>query len=228
MINTKNKLIDLAVDYFLANKDKISYEQLDVLFNGNIYIDELTTAAMLLVSTAIVHNIPIKNELRQYENCYNGLITFWKSNKQEKYIVAITSSDTLIDLASGCVLPALEFLNKNHDFLVSGKGERIPDLIDTKTGITYEVKSNYMRRKSVSSLHNANRLLDCDNTHLVCYYVHNDIPESRAALMRFPNKIPEFKYSHAVSNELLSIIKAGELIPEVEKRLAELGFSWNP
>ena len=230
----KDILVDIVVKYFLNNKDKISYDTLHELFSGITHTDELTTAAELIVGTAIVHNIPVKNkqmgtmELRSYTDCYGGLITFWKANQQEKFIIALTHNETLVDLASCRILPVLEFLNTNHDFLEAGMGEGIPDLVDLETGITYEVKSNYRTRDSVSSLHDANRLLDCDGTHLVCYSVFNNIPDFRAAMLRFPNKLPEFKYSHAVNDNLLSIIKSGELIPEVEKRLADLGFNWNP
>lgn len=230
----KCKLVDAVVRYFLENKDKISYDTLHELFSGITHVDELTTAAELIVGTTIVHNIPVKNEktglmeLRHIEACYPGQITFWKSNQQEKFIINLTHNETLVDLASCRILPPLEFLNTNHEFLEAGTGEGIPDLIDVKTGITYEVKSNYKRRGSVSSLHDANRLLDCDGTHLVCYSVFNNIPDFRAAMLRFPNKLPEFKYSHAINDELLSLVKSGELIPEIEKRLAEAGFKWNP
>ena len=228
----KRKLVDIVVKYFLENKDKISYDTLHELFSGIVHVDELTTAAELIAGTTIVHNIPVKNkktglmELRPINACYTGQVTFWKSNRQEKFIVNLTHNEALVDLASGRVLPVLEFLNTNHEFLEAGAGERIPDLVDLETGITYEVKSNYRRRDSVSSLHDANRLLDCDGTHLVCYSVFNNIPDFRAAMLRFPNKLPEFKYSHAIGDELLSLVKSGELIPEVESRLAEIGFQW--
>jgi hypothetical protein len=230
----KCRLVDLAVSYFLENKDKISYDKLHKLFSGIVSVDELTTAAELVAGTTIVHNIPVKNEktglmeLRPIEACYPGQITFWKSNQQEKFIVNLTHNETLVDLASSRTLPRLNFLNTNHEFLEAGTGEGIPDLVDIETGITYEVKSNYRRRGSVSSLHDANRLLDCDGTHLVCYSVYNNVPDFRAAMLRFPNKLPEFKYSHAINDELLSVVKSGELIPEVESRLAEKDFKWKP
>lgn len=236
MINqeVKQQLVDLAVNYFLDNNDKISYVLLNELFSGVTHENELKTAAELIVGTAIVRHIPVKNhntnlmELRPYNECYPGQITFWKSNQQEKFIVKLTHNETLVDLASSRVLPVLDFLNTNHEFLEAGTGKGIPDLVDKETGITYEVKSNYRRRSSVSGLHDANRLLDCDGTHLVCYSVFNNIPDFRAALSRFPNKLPEFNYSHAVSNELLEVIKSGELIPEIEAVLASYGFKWNP
>lgn len=230
----KCRLVGIVVNYFLENRDKISYDVLHELFSGAVHVDELTTTAELIAGTTIVHNIPVKNEktglmeLRPIEACYPGQITFWKSNQQEKFIVNLTHNETLVDLASGRILPVLEFLNTNHEFLEAGTGEGIPDLVDIKTGVTYEVKSNYRRRGSVSSLHDANRLLDCDGTHLVCYSVYNNVPDFRAAMLRFPSKLPEFKYSHAINDELLNIVKSGELIPEVESCLAEKGFKCKP
>ena len=112
----KRRLVDAAVDYFLENKDKISYVMLHELFSGVVHVDELITAAELIAGTTIVHNIPVKNEetglmeLRSLETCYPGQITFWKSNQQEKFIVNLTHNETLVDLASGRVLPVLEFL----------------------------------------------------------------------------------------------------------------------
>ena len=231
---TKQQIADLAVNYFLTNGDKMSYELLNRLYTGVEHIDELNTAAMLIAGTTIVRHIPISDKetlslkLRLYEDCYGGLITFWKSNCQENFIVWLTHNKTLVSLASGRVLPVLEFLNDNHIYLESGTGKGTPDLVDPKTGITYEVKSNYIEKKSVSSLHNANILLDCAGTHLVGYHIFNNIADTREALFRFPKELPEFNYSHAISNELLDLVKSGELIRTIEDELAKTNFQWKP
>ena len=236
MINLEEKqfIVDYIVKYFLNNGAKISYDLLNDLFTNNILNNELITAAILTAATTIVHNIPVKNKetgrygLRPYEKCYNGLYTFWQANQQEKFIVELTTKNSLVDLVSGNVLPKLRFLNTNHEFLEPGFGEDIPDLIDIKTNLTYEVKANYNKNNSVSGLHKANVLLDCDGTHLVGYHVFRNTADFRTVLYRFPNILPEFNPQHAVSDEILELIKSGELIAEIEKRLANEGFAWNP
>lgn len=231
---TKQQIVNLAVNYFLEHGDKMSYELLDKLYTGVEYIDELNTAAMLVVGATIVRHIPIKDKetrlmkLRQYEECYNGEITFWKSNCQENFIVWLTHNKTLVDLVSGTVLPVLEFLNDNHVYLEAGTGKGIPDLIDPKTGTTYEVKSNYVKKSSVSGLHDANILLDCDGTHLVGYHVFNNIADTREALFRFPKELPEFNYVHAINSELLDLVKSGELIKLIDAELEKVNFKWKP
>lgn len=238
MINeeTKQQIIKIVVDYILTNEDKMAYDFLNSLFSGEIYLDEINTAAGLVLGTAIVHNIPRKNkktdlwELRPYTDCYGGLITFWKSNKEEKFVIRFSMEQSRMDLASGRILPALKFLNTNNEYLVAGFGKGGADLIDCNDEITYEVKSNYRKNGSVSSLHDANRLVDCDGTHIVIYPVlYDGSIDFSNAIYRFPNVIPESEltYSHAISDELLELVKSGELIPEIEKGLIEEGFQWN-
>lgn len=233
----KEQIIQLAIDYLLKNKDIMSYELLNDLFSSKIYIDELTTAATLTAATAIVHNIPVKDKdtcfyiTRLCKECYIGLLTFVKANRQEKFVVKFSADGDKFDLASGLVLPPLKFLNTNYNYLVAGLGKSGPDLIDPENKITYEVKSNYRKNKSVSGLHDANRLADCDGTHIVIYPVlYDGSINFNNVLYRFPNVIPESElvFSHALSEELLNIIKSGELIPEIEKRLQEENFTWNP
>jgi hypothetical protein len=239
MINeeTKQQIIKAVVDYFLENKDRMSYNFLNDLFSGKLYIDEIHTAASLVAGTVLVHNIPRKDKdtglwgIRPCTDCYGGLITFWKSNKEEKFVIKFSTEQPRMDLASGRVLPALKFLNTNNEYLVAGLGKGGADLIDCNDEITYEVKSNYRKKGSVSGLHDANRLVDCDGTHIVIYPVlYDGSIDFSNAMYRFPNVIPESEltYSHSIGGELLELIKSGELIPEIERRLAEEGFTWNP
>jgi hypothetical protein len=239
MINKeiKQQIIEAVVEYFLKNKDKMSYNFLNDLFSDKLYIDEINTAASLVAGTVIVHNIPRKDKdtgiwvIRPCTDCYGGLITFWKSNKEEKFVIKFSTEQPRMDLASGRILPALKFLNTNNEYLAAGLGKGGADLIDYNDEITYEVKSNYRKKGSVSGLHDANRLVDCDGTHIVIYPVlYDGSIDFGNALYRFPNVIPESElaYSHAINTELLEVIKSGELIPEIEKRLVEEGFQWNP
>ena len=210
---------------------------LEELFSGACYKNEITTAGILLASTAIVHNIPRKNkitgvwELRPVEECYKALITFVKANRLEKFIIKFSNEQTQIDLVSGRILDPLKFLNTNHSYLTAGFGKREPDLIDCNDKITYEVKTNYQSKKSVSGFHGANRLIDCDGTHVIIYPIlYDESIDFQNKFFHFRKVIPEqlLSYSHAINDDLLSVIKSGELIPETERHLTEEGFKWNP
>ena len=140
-----------AVEYFTSCedklKDKISYELLNALFTAKQYKSEFDTAGILLACTAIVHNIPLKDKetgmwvLRLYNDCYGGLITFWKANVLEKFVIKFSCEQPQIDLVSQRVLPSLKFLNTNNEYLVAGLGRPEPDLIDHNDEITYEAKA---------------------------------------------------------------------------------------
>ena len=237
----KQQLVSNAVDYFkdLKNtvRDEISYELLEVIFTGQQYKSELATAGVLLAATTIVHNIQRKNkdtgiwERRPEKDCYNGLITFVQANRLEKFTVAFSNEKQQIDLASMRALDQLKFFNTNHDYLTAGMGKKEPDLIDCNNEITYEVKANYKKNGSVSGFHGAKRLVDCEGTHIIIYTIlYNDIVDFDNKLFHFRNVIPGhlLEFSVAISDELLTIIKSGELIPEIENRLAKEGFRWNP
>lgn len=234
--DTQKQIVDIAVNYVLTNGDKISYELLNKVFRADTNISALETAGLLLVGTSIVHNIPRKNqetqmwELRPITDCYGGLITFWKANVLEKFVIKFSCEQTQIDLVSQRVLPSLKFLNTNNEYLTAGLGKGEPDLIDCNDEITYEVKSNYRKRKSVSGFHNANRLVDCDGAHIIIYPIlyDNSIDFSNK-LYCFRNAIPEevVSYSHALEQELLDLIKSGKLITDVELELQKRNFEWN-
>lgn len=232
----QKQIVDIAVNYIITNGDKISYELLNKVFKADANISKLETAGLLLVGTSIVHNIPRKNqetqiwEPRLLTDCYGGLITFWKANVLEKFVIKFSCEQTQIDLVSQRVLPSLKFLNTNNEYLTAGLGKGEPDLIDYNDEITYEVKSNYRKRKSVSGFHNANRLIDCDGAHIIIYPIlyDNSIDFSNK-LYCFRNAIPEevVSYSHAIEQELLDLIKSGKLITDVELELQKRNFKWN-
>ena len=237
----KHQVVNIAVDYFkdIKNtvKDEISYELLEILFTGQQYKSELDIAGVLLAATIIVHNIQRKNkdtgiwEYRPVTECYSGLQTFVKANRLEKFCIQFSNEKQQVDLVSGRVLDPLKFLNTNHNYLTAGFGKREPDLIDCNDKITYEVKANYQSKKSVSGFHGADRLIDCDGTHIIIYPIlYDESVDFQNKFFHFRNVIPEqlLQYSHAISDELLDVIKSGELIPEVEKRLVEEEFKWNP
>ena len=234
MINNgvKQQLIDVAVDYFkdIKNtvKDEISYELLEVLFTGQQYKSEIDTAGILLAATTIVHKIQRKNkdtglwEYRPVDDCYGGLQTFVKANRLEKFVIKFSSEQQQVDLVSGRILSPLKFLNTNHNYLTAGFGKREPDLIDCEDKITYEVKANYQSKKSVSGFHGANMLIDCDGTHIIIYPIlYDESIDFQNKFFHFRNVIPEqlLQHSHTVNENLLNIIKTGELIPEVKYML---------
>lgn len=237
----KQKIIKVAVNYFLEHKDKMSYELIKGLFKGHLYENEITTAGLLLAGTVLTHNIPVPNketrqlEIRKIGDCYHGFITFWKSNIQESLIVKRSNEGIWKDEFTCQPMIPLTFYNSNYEYLVSGPGEATPDLIDPVTGITYEVKSNYLKNSSVSSLHGANRLIDCTGTQLRYYYICNtpsgDIVDTRVALGQVTKFFTEeeLSYFHNISSELLEVIKSGSLIEAVEAELKDaIEFHWHP
>ena len=236
----KQQLLTVAIDYFKNStdevKDKMSYKILDSLFSGKIYENEIYTAGLILAATAVVHNIPRRDKntgiwgLRPIEECHNGLWTFVKANRLEKFCIKFSENKSNIDLRTCQSLPTLEFLNTNYEYLVAGYGDGKPDLIDRETDVTYEVKANYQKNGSISGLHTANRLIDCAGTHINVFPVlYDGSVDFGNAFFRFPNVISEelITYSHAINCELLDLIKSGALIPTVEEILATYGFVWN-
>ena len=232
----QKQIVDIAVNYIITNGDKISYELLNKVFKADANISKLETAGLLLVGTSIVHNIPLKDKetgmwvLRLYNDCYGGLITFWKANVLEKFVIKFSCEQPQIDLVSQRVLPSLKFLNTNNEYLVAGLGRPEPDLIDHNDEITYEVKSNYRKRGSVSGFHTAHRLVDCDGAHIIIYPIlYDGSIDFSNNLFCFRNAIPEevVSYSHAIEQELLDLIKSGKLITDVELELQKRNFEWN-
>ena len=240
MEDLKQQLVASAVSYFKNNtntiKDSMSYEILDTIFSGGLCGDIVHTAGLLLAATVIVHNIPRKDKtlgiwvLRPNGDCYLGLWTFVKANRLEKFCETFSNEEPRLDLRTGKYLPKLVLFNNNYEYLVSGYGRCGADLIDPNTGIKYEVKANYQKNGSVSGVHDAKRLIDCAGTHINIFPVlYDESVDFDNALFRFPKAIPEeiLNYFHAITPEMLSLIKSGELISAVEEALAADNFVWN-
>lgn len=197
--------------------------------------------AMLLAVSTICHNIPYyKNGeclTRELHECLQDVITFYNANKDESEIVFISNDAECYDLLSGYTLPKLAFGDDTHSLFKSGSGNSRPDLMDA-AGHTYEVKRNY-RNGSRASLHKADYLIDCLNTTIEIRKIsHNgSIDFDHYPVARFTGFLSEKIKSIKPADSLIKtgcpeIVVAwltnGELIPEVEKLLAEEGFKWNP
>ena len=229
---TKDDILRNTVELILKHNGKVSYSYLSDLFCNKLphspYIRKLCVLYMMSV---IAYKIPYyangKKLYRTTTEAFQDSLTFYNSNKAEAEIIA-KSKNALIDLASGKVLPELEYSDNSHVFFESGTGGGIPDLVD-KNGITYEVKRNYFTAGSRSSLHRADYLINCSN-HVIELY-DRSLPNweiqtpirYRDVLSPKITGVPEW-----VEEDDRELLTSGVLIDCIVCKLEELGFCWNP
>lgn len=231
-----NDLISCAVDAILDNNGELSYVTIGKALRADENLTTFSQAVIFLEMSAICHNIPfyVNNErrIRDVNESFKDAITFFNANKDELEIVEKSNEKDLMDLLTGYVLPKLSLGDNTHYVFKSGSGKSKADLCDCN-GIGYEVKRNY-RDGSRSSLHiaTAKYLVDCKNTTIE---VREIKPDGSVDLESYPlgrfngilsSKI--IKPTTYMEDELLQLIYDGALIQEIEKRLAEMGFQWNP
>lgn len=236
MTYEREDLIYNVVSRILQNKGEMSYFDMGVALRGEANITDWCQAIIFLEMSVICHNIPYYEnnirKIRELNECFKDSITFYNANKDEYEIVLKSSEKDWTDSLSCYTLPQLWLGDDTHKVFRSGSGTAQADLCD-ENGIGYEVKRNY-RDGSRSSLHiaTAKYLIDCKNTTIEV----REIDEyGRVDLESYPlGRFNGFLSSKIVApvrcieDELLQLIYSGELIPEIEKRLAEEGFKWNP
>lgn len=231
-----NDLISCTVDIILNNKGELSYTDIGRALRSDDNLTSFNQAVIFLEMSVICHNIPFyennQRRVRELSESFKDSITFYNSNKDESEITVKSNEKTWTDLLSGYALPKLHFGDNTHSVFKSGSGKSKADLCD-EHGIGYEVKRNY-RGGSRSSLHTATAryLIDCKNTTIE---VREIKPDGSVDLEGYPlgrfngflsSKI--IKPTTYIEEELLQLIYSGRLIPEIEKRLQEEGFKWNP
>jgi hypothetical protein len=233
-------LIQRTVNAILNNQGRLKYTDIHEAMQGTTSWKEGDLVIFYLEMSVISHNIPIWENSGATQvplsHCFRRAITFYNSYKDETEIVNRSQSGFGQNLLyNGFYLPKLTFVEpKSHAVFTHGSGKPLPDLKD-EDGLTYEVKYGYFRpredgkKTSPSSLHTANYLIDCTNPGIAVYSVVNNKADSNA-LARYSgilsNRVREPLAS--VSKFTMDLIYSGELIPEIEKRLHEAGFVWNP
>ena len=236
MIYEREDLIYNVVSRILKNKGEMTYFDMGMALRGEANLTPWGQALMFIEMSVICHNIPFyKNNIRyvrKLHECFKDAITFYNSYKSESEIVARSAEKEWVDLMSGYTLPKLVFGDDTHTVFKSGSGKSQADLCDAH-GVGFEVKREY-RNGSRSSLHTATTkyLIDCKNTTIEVRPLSacGTVDLECLPLGRF-NGFLSNKIVNPVTymeEELLQLIYSGELIPEIEQRLAEAGFSWNP
>ena len=236
MLYEREDLIYNVVSSIQQHNGERSYFDIGKALRCEADLSPWGQALVFLEMSVICHNIPfyVNNErrIRELFECFKDAITFYNSNKSESEVVIRSGEKDWIDLLTGYKLPKLTFGDDTHAVFKSGSGKSQADLCD-EHGIGYEVKRDY-RNGSRSSLHTATAkyLIDCKNTTIEVREidVYGNVDLEHLPLGRFNSFLTSkiVKPITCMEDELLQLIYSGELIPEIEKRLEEEGFRWNP
>lgn len=234
MLYTREDLIDYTTKAILKHNGEMSYFDMGTALRGETDLTHFGQAVMFLEMSVISHNIPYyeKNvrKIRELFECFQDAITFYNSNKAESEVVIRSCEKSWVDLLTGYTLPQLAFGDSTHHVFKSGSGKSQADLCD-EHGVGFEVKRNY-RNGSRSSLHTATAkyLIDCKTTTIEVRAIDEsgNVDLEHYPLGRFNGFLSD-KLIRPVTDmeeDLLQIIYSGELIPEIERCLAEKGFRW--
>ncbi len=233
-------LIQRTVAAILNNRGRLKYSDIHAAMQGTTTWNAGELTIFYLEMSVISHNIPIWENGAAIQvpinNCFSRAITFYNSYKDETELVDKSQSGFGQNiLQNGFYLPKLTFLDPDsHLIFTHGSGKALPDLKD-EDGLTYEVKYSYFKpredgkKTSPSSLHNADYLIDCTNPGIAVYSVTNNIADC-TALARYSSILSNRAREPlaCISKFTMDLVYSGELIPEIEKRLAEESFQWNP
>lgn len=230
----REDLIKHTVYTILNNRGELTYNTIGRALNNDFTTSE--QVIIFLEMSVICHNIPFyvnnQRRIRELFESFRDSITFYNANKDESEITVKSAEKVWTDLLSGYMLPKLHFGDNTHSVFKSGSGKSQADLCDEQ-GIGYEVKRNYAGG-SRSSLHiaTAKYLIDCKNTTIEVRAIdeYGKVDLDSYPLGRFNGFLSSkiIKPITDMEEELLQLIYSGELIPEIEKRLQEEGFQWNP
>lgn len=235
MVYEREDLIYNVVERIKKHNGEMSYFDIGKALRCEANLTPWGQALIFIEMSVICHNIPfyVNNQrcIRELNECFKDVITFYNANKDE-YEIVLKSSEktkTYTDILSGYTLPRLKLGDDTHIVFRSGSGKSKADLCDDN-GVGYEVKRNY-RDGSRSSLHIAKYLIDCKNTTVEVRAIDAN---GKVDLESYPlGRFNGFLSSKIIApttymeDELLELIYSGELIPEIEKCLEESGFKWN-
>ena len=236
MLYTREDLIESATKAIVKHKGEMSYFDMGCALRNEADLTPFGQAIMFIEMSVICHNIPfyVNNErcIRELHESFKDAITFYNANKAESEIVTRSNERDWVDFLTMYELPVLSFGDNTHYVFKSGSGKSQADLCD-KNGVGYEVKRNY-QNGSRSSLHiaTAKYLIDCKTTTIEVRAIdeHGNVDLDHYPLGRFNGFLSDklVKPLTSIEEEFMQLIYSGELIPEIERRLAEEGFKWNP
>lgn len=234
--DTKQRLINRTVNTILRNKGQLSYDLMKSVYEGNVDWPEELIAVFCLEASTITHNIPIGSGsaliLREYNTCQFGSDVFRLTHEEEEMLKTISSNEGFNRYRQygNFTIGKLFYRDNTHSMLKSGRGSRLCDFID-EYGNKIEVKHNSFKNGSPSGLHDAEYLLDIGDYTSCLYRIHNGkVFPKDAPLAIYDRLLPPRKHATKINinSELMQIINNGDWIPEIEKKLKELGFKWNP
>lgn len=233
----KQYFIDAAVNMIINNNGQLRYSEKDLVRNGKTPWSEEQLVVFCLVAETIAHNIPLWNggrHLRDISCCDSASEVFRLTSADEHYFIDISNNEGFDKYRKfGTInIGRLAFRDDTHEVFKSGSGSSLCDFIDLDYGYKIEAKYNYFSETgSPSTLHDADFLFNYRDHDAELYKVINGrvpfsaipiaIYEGIARPRRHIVEVP------GISQELMKLVKSGELIPLIESELAKYNFKWN-
>lgn len=239
-LEIKQSYTEKAVQAIVRNKGQLLYSEKTLVRTGKTNWNEEQLVIFCLADETIAHNIPVYpngvRTLRDPSVCWSIAEVFRLTNVDENNFIAISHSNKNFNFYRqfGTIeLGRFAFRDDSHFVFQSGSGGDLCDFIDLDFGYKIEAKYNYFSETgSPSKLHDADYLLNYGDYSAELYRVINGKVPFNADPIAIYGKEVVIPRRHLVdvpgiSPELMQLVKSGELIPEIEKRVAELGFTWN-
>lgn len=242
MISNEQKLdlIEKAAQAIVKNNGQLLYSEKTLVRTGQTDWTEEQLIIFCLADETTAHYIPVYingvRTLRDPALCWGIAEVFRLTNVDEEHFKAISHSDKNFNFyrVYGTIeLGRLEYRDDSHYVFQSGSGGGLSDFIDLDYGYKIEAKYNYFSETgSPSTLHDADFLLNYTDYSAELYPVVNKRVSFNATPIAIYDKQVVIPRKHLVdvpgiSPEFMQLIKSGELIPDIKKRVAELGFTWN-
>ena len=238
MIN-KEQLIEKTVRAIMNSNGQMLYSEKNHVRNGEMPWTEEQLAIFCLADEVITHNIPLWPKgirtLRDISSCWSSAEVFRLTSIDEHRFKTISHNEGFNKYRKfGTIdIGRLDFRDDTHEIFMSGSGSLLCDFIDLDHGYKIEAKYNYFSETgSPSKLHDAEYLLNYGDYDAELYTVVNGkVPFTAPPIAIYEGiAIPRRHIIDVkgINAELMQLIKSGELIPEIEKRLTEEGFQWNP
>lgn len=220
---------------------QLLYSDMNIACSGESGYTEYQLAIFCLASTVIVHNIPIYSAgtraLRDISNCWHNADVFRITRNDENLLFEISHSEDGINKYrryGTFNIGKLTFRDSEPEIFKSGSGSDLSDFID-EFGNKIEVKYKYFRegKGSPATLHDADYLLNYNDYDAELFKVNNgrvllndELIALYCGIVSPRRHITEVA---GISEELMNIIKSGELIPAIEKRIKTIkpDFRWN-
>lgn len=238
---TKQYLVEKTAEALVNCNGQLLYSDMNIACSGHSGYNEYQLAIFCLASTVIVHNIPIYSAgtriLRDISNCWHNADVFRITRNDENLLFEISQSTDGFNKYrryGTFDIGKLSFRDSKPEIFMSGKGSDVCDFID-EFGNKIEVKYKYFResKSSPATLHDADYLLSYNDYDAELYKVTNGRVLLNGELIALYCGIvsPRRHITEVagIGEELMNIIRSGELIPAIEERIKAIkpDFKWN-